>query len=265
MNSLVKRFSVSAEEMEGKRLVRPSQLPFYDETPQPRFELVNQEPGLLEQNIKVVRQQVVSVAGQIQEAGDKVNEVYEIGKAHTQGTYNQLLAEENLPIRIGVIAGSGLLGLLIGRLRGGLVKRLVYTTLGTGAGAAVCYPTEAAQLSEEAYVEGRKKAMIAYNFVAGVESAESNPDVQSNLIASSISRVSAYSLRLVRDLKESLTGPASPPPQGTGKQTETVAAKKQEKVVFIAQSKEEAAVVKVEGDPGQGREEDRDLYTTRSS
>jgi hypothetical protein len=34
-------------------------------------------------------------------------------------------------------------------------------------------------------------------------------------------------------------------------------------VVFIPESVE--SVGKVEGDPGQGREEDKDLYTTRST
>ena len=37
-----------------------------------------------------------------------------------------------------------------------------------GDGGHVCV-WQAGQLSEEAYVEGRKKVMIAYNFVAGGE------------------------------------------------------------------------------------------------
>ena len=45
--------------------------------------------------------------------------------------------------------------------------------------------------------------------------------------------------------------------------------KKQEKVVFIPESKEEEEVevagMKMEGDPGQGKEEDKDLYTTRTA
>ena len=42
--------------------------------------------------------------------------------------------------------------------------------------------------------------------------------------------------------------------------------KKQEKVVFIPESKEEeVAGMKMEGDPGQGKEEDKDLYTTRTA
>jgi hypothetical protein len=40
------------------------------------------------------------------------------------------------------------------------------------------------------------------------------------------------------------------------------ATKKREKVVFVGESTD---TLKVEGDPGQGREEDKDLYTTRTS
>jgi hypothetical protein len=41
----------------------------------------------------------------------------------------------------------------------------------------------------------------------------------------------------------------------------------QEKVFFIGKisSDEPGSVVEVEGDPGQGRQEDRDLYTTRTA
>lgn len=48
-----------------------------------------------------------------------------------------------------------------------MFKRLLYTTFGAGAGAAVCYPEEANEISADAYAEIRKKAMIAYNFVNG--------------------------------------------------------------------------------------------------
>merc|ERR1719260_413360 len=48
---------------------------------------------------------------------DQVNHVVETGKAHSQGAYFQLQEEDNLPVRVGVIAGAGTLGLLLG-LRG---------------------------------------------------------------------------------------------------------------------------------------------------
>ena len=47
------------------------------------------------------------------------------------------------------------------------MKRVMYTALGAGAGTAISYPDQAKQLSNDAYVETRKKALIAYTFVSG--------------------------------------------------------------------------------------------------
>ena len=45
------------------------------------------------------------------------------------GSLDMLRADENLAMRAGVIAGGGLLGLLVGMARGRLFKRLFYTRL----------------------------------------------------------------------------------------------------------------------------------------
>ena len=65
------------------------------------------------------------------------------------------------------MSGTGLLGLLVGRLRGGLFKRVLYTGLGVGAGAAFCYPDEASELSSAVYQEGSKATQDAYSLVTG--------------------------------------------------------------------------------------------------
>ena len=43
------------------------------------------------------------------------------------GSLDMLRAEENLALRAGVIAGGGLVGLLVGMMRGRFIKRLFYT------------------------------------------------------------------------------------------------------------------------------------------
>nr|AQS22689.1 putative MICOS complex subunit MIC27 isoform X2 [Pseudodiaptomus poplesia] len=177
MNSLVKKMMLQAEE--GK-LVRPSELPFYDDEPKLRYELVDSEPSVLEQGVAVTRKNVELASQQLNQAAVEVNRIYETGVAHSQaaiianidkerlaGAYNQLLEEENVAARAGVIAGCGAIGLVVGAMRGRMLKKLFYTTIGTGAGAAACYPTEAALLSAEAYSEARKATLIACNFVAG--------------------------------------------------------------------------------------------------
>jgi len=250
MNSLVRRFTVRAEE--EKNLVRPSQLPLYDQPEQTQYVLANREPGLLEENIKVARESLNLVSEQVAEAGEKMNYVIETGVAHSQGAYNQLLEEDNLAGRVGVIAGGATLGLIVGLLRGRFIKRVLYTTLGAGIGASISYPAEAKQLSEEAYTETRKKAMIAYNFVNGVDSSGT---AESSLIASSITRISSVLLRYLGEIRAKI---------GSGVQTSKVEVDKTpiRKDTVIFESGVGSSNL-VEGDPGQSNAEDKDLYTTR--
>jgi hypothetical protein len=49
------------------------------------------------------------------------------------------------------------------------MKRLVYTMVGAGGAAAVCYPEQAREGREMVYQEGRKNVMMAYNTIAGGE------------------------------------------------------------------------------------------------
>ena len=81
--------------------------------------------------------------------------------------YAQLLEEDNQVARAGVIAAGGVLGLLIGSLRGRFFKKLTYTTLGLGGGAALCYPQEAREIGNEAYAEAKRYGTIGVNFVQG--------------------------------------------------------------------------------------------------
>merc|ERR1719292_91299 len=97
---------------------------------------------------------------------DQVNHVVETGKAHSQGAYFQMQEEDNLPVRVGVIAGAGTLGLLLG-LRGRLVKRVVYTGLGTGVGTAFCYPDLAKETFNTVETETKNLANSAYSLVTG--------------------------------------------------------------------------------------------------
>ena len=75
--------------------------------------------------------------------------------------------EENLPARLAIISGAGLMGLMIGSLRGRFLKKILYTGIGAGAGAGICYPDEAREIAEIGVEEGKRNVMIAYNFVTG--------------------------------------------------------------------------------------------------
>ena len=44
---------------------------------------------------------------------------------------------------------------------------MLYSGIGAGAGASLCYPDEAKEITDITYQEGRKNALIAYNFITG--------------------------------------------------------------------------------------------------
>lgn len=70
--------------------------------------------------------------------------------------------------RTGAIAIGGLSGFIFAA-RGGFIKKVLYTTIGAGAVASLCYPRQAEQVAKDALFEARKGYTIAYNFVKGVK------------------------------------------------------------------------------------------------
>ena len=96
-------------------------LSFYSSSPPTSYSLAKKEPGLVQENVKVVRLGVMEGISLVKKAKESVNHVVVTGVAHSTAAYNQLTEEENLPVRVGVITGAGLLGLAVGALRGRLV------------------------------------------------------------------------------------------------------------------------------------------------
>ena len=98
-------------------------------------------PGQLQQAARVVRTAVEEAAAAISTAKDtvrhtesffcicscwnlQVTHVYETGVAHSSAGLYQLREEENVAGRVGLMAGTGLLGLAVGTARGRLLKRV---------------------------------------------------------------------------------------------------------------------------------------------
>jgi len=190
--------------------VRVDSLPFYRSSPTTAFSLARKDPGVVQENVKLVREGVVEGVSMVMQAKEFVNHVVDTGVAHSTAAHYQLLDEDNLPARVGLIAGTGLVGLLVGSLRGRMLKRIVYTMVGTGGGAAVCYPEYAREGGELVYQEGRKNVMVAYNFLAGVEGAPSLPSLSDisnmgtstdmSLIASTMRRVLYLAASKMKDV-----------------------------------------------------------------
>lgn len=140
----------------------------------------------IEEGFRAVRESIQSVTGSISDQKGQLSAYYEHAKDQTKCEFcikffkqfsktnfsnisvvrDYLNEEDNTLPRAGAIAVGGLAGLIFG-LRGGFFKKLIYTSIGAGGVASICYPKEAKIYSEKALVEGKKYATIGYNFVYG--------------------------------------------------------------------------------------------------
>lgn len=95
-----------------------------------------------------------------------------------------MLRDENNPtLQAGFIGGFGLMGFLVGSFskRFRFLKRVLYTTVGSGGAAAFVYPIEAKHVSLSAADEAKRLGLIAYNFVQGVQPSAQPPKVENEV------------------------------------------------------------------------------------
>ncbi|KOC70668.1 hypothetical protein WH47_03684 [Habropoda laboriosa] len=133
-------------ETQGKKLIKPSELPIYSvadgySKQMPRFLMMF--PILL----KILNVVIV----------------------------DYLQDEANYLPRIGAVGIGGLSGLTLG-LRGGLLKRLFYTSTGAGIVGCICFPREA----KEALNTVEHYGNISYNFIYGVKPGDSKTEILKN-------------------------------------------------------------------------------------
>ena len=156
---------MASEGASGK--VRISELSFYGDAKKSEYAAPKADAGLVQDGFKTVREVTTEGVNMYNEAKESVNHVIETGTAHSSVAYNQLREEENLPARLALISGAGLLGLMVGSLRGRLFKKVLYSTIGAGAGVSFCYPEDAQEAGSVAYEEGRKAVLAGYSLVTG--------------------------------------------------------------------------------------------------
>ncbi|XP_035775902.1 MICOS complex subunit MIC27-like [Anopheles albimanus] len=178
--------------VENKMVCKPSELPLYRplnqkiacECHQRRTDGKSTGPvGAIEDGFRAVRLQVQDASKLVTDQKKQIVNLYEDGKKQTKFIHDYLNQEDNTMPRVGAIAIGGLAGLIFG-LRGGFFKRLIYTSIGAGGVASVCYPQEAEMYAQHGLVEAKKFATIGYNFVYGVKPGDKQlelPTIPSNL------------------------------------------------------------------------------------
>ncbi|XP_075235874.1 MICOS complex subunit 26/27 isoform X3 [Lycorma delicatula] len=166
----------------NKPLVRAKDLPIYFT---PDGKLHKQKPqededkvpdDILMSAVKEGRKTIWKTRDQFSELGKSVDHFFETGKAHLESSVQQLREPENANLRYGVIGGGGLVGLLFS-LRGGIFKKVFYTSAGALAMAAVCYPVEADEYSSKVYQALQDYSRFTYHFTNADDDDDDDEDL----------------------------------------------------------------------------------------
>ncbi|GLG99863.1 MICOS complex subunit [Gryllus bimaculatus] len=155
------------------KLMRRTDLPLYSETHPEKGDPCDEPPSNLEKGISAIRKELWVWSDKYEGYKEKIKDVVITGKEHSSVLIEQLRKDE-LPVpRAGAIAISGLAGVVLG-LRGGWFRRIIYGSTCAGLMAAVCYPNEVADISEDTFETAKKYILITYNFIYGEKEPEAS-------------------------------------------------------------------------------------------
>lgn len=239
----------------ASRMVRPSELPIYEEPEEVlEFEYHGRERTSLEEGVGVVRKEIEGAIEATRSTREKVVHFCETGKAHTMATVDYVTDEDNTLSRAGAITIGGLAGLVLGaRRKGGIIKKVFYTSTGVAGTASLCYPRQAYQVSQDLYGNAKDYANIGYNFVVGVKPQSKVAAPDEPPVTSSPEAEVSPSTESTPSSEEDTTTPES-----EGDESSTSVKQEGKDVIIQVDS------TLPEKDYGQSNPEDSDMYTTRS-
>ncbi|XP_001359709.1 MICOS complex subunit MIC27 [Drosophila pseudoobscura] len=185
---------------------RPSELPIYGNLrkTQPKEPREHKESALeknLETGVRAVREEVQAGYRAVADQAGIIGTYVDTAKAHTQHTLDILNEPQNSLHRSGAIVVGGLAGFIFAA-RGGFVKKVIYTGIGSGAVASMCYPRQAEDNCRVVLHEGRKIFAVAYNFIKGVKPGEEVPIEPIQKFPTSLQDLKFLALDLIDEAKE---------------------------------------------------------------
>jgi len=158
---------------QSESYMSPQDLPIYDKSEYEGVEVGGDEFDFYErgspsekiqQGVTRVRRAVVTNVVDnmnIENNKEKLRDNVDSGINRIRRAYNYISREENYVARAAAITSGGLIGLFLAR-RGGMIKKIFYTSVGiTGVSSAV-YPKEASVISEDLFKIGKYYAIVAY-------------------------------------------------------------------------------------------------------
>lgn len=194
----------------GHYKCRPSELPVYTPLHASTKSVTEIHPRkisapreLLESGIRGVRTEVQAGISMLDDQKKWLTDVIDKGIAHTHSSIDYLNEPQNVMARSGAIALGGLTGFLFG-VRGGFIKKVLYTATGAGVVASFCYPQKAEEYARDALFEARKGFAIAYNFIKGAKPGDETPVEPINKFPTSLEELKAFFWDLYDEAKDAI-------------------------------------------------------------
>ncbi|EDV92565.1 MICOS complex subunit MIC27 [Drosophila grimshawi] len=189
---------------------KPSDLPIYGSlrTPAPQRvqEHTRRESSLhksVEEGVRTVRTEIQNGYKVVGDRTAIVSDYYNTAREHTQRSIDFLNEPQNSIHRSGAIVVGGLAGFIFAA-RGGFFKKILYTTIGAGTVASLCYPHQAEDNVRIVLYEGRKIFAVAYNFIKGVKPGEEVPIEPIQKFPTTLKELQFLALDLFDEAKEAL-------------------------------------------------------------
>jgi len=149
----------------------PLYTPLYREEKKCHADMSTTKPNALEEGISAVRVVTQDAYNSVLSQTKQINDFIATGKEHTKFAFDYLNEPENSLPRAGAIALGAASGFVIG-LRHGFIRRMLYTSIGGGALASICYPKEAEIYAQKGLAEAKRCTTIGVNFIYGVKPGE---------------------------------------------------------------------------------------------
>ncbi|XP_064597467.1 MICOS complex subunit MIC27-like [Liolophura sinensis] len=133
------------------RKIKANELPLYGNPEvDNQYEFVPEQISPFRASISSIRQSVWKYLDSIKETTDYVEHVYQTGKAHTLGFIDYVQSDPGILPRAGVITVAGLGGIVAG-YRGGILRKVTYSSVAMLSAASLCYPDKAVEITTSAY------------------------------------------------------------------------------------------------------------------
>lgn len=188
---------------------KPSELPLYAPLYARKVQEIDEhrtESALgktIESGIRAVRVEVAGAYDVAYSQTKNLDEYIKTGRNQVKSIVDYLNEPDNTAPRIGAVAIGGLSGFVLG-LRGGFIRRVLYTGIGAGAIASICYPKEAGVYAQHGVVEAKRMATIAYNFAFGVKPGDDVNAPEWPKVPTNFSELSDSFSDLFRSAKDAL-------------------------------------------------------------